>query len=61
MNQLRICGLPHGVEKDVYELKIADCLEMDEEDDFELVINDDSTALLTFTQSYSAKSKLFIH
>ena len=61
MNQLLICGLPPGIEKGVYELNIADCLEMDEEEDFELVIYDDSSALLTFTQSYSAKSKLFMH
>ena len=57
MNQLLIHGLPHGVEKEVYELRIADCLEMDEEEDFNLVINDDLSAVITFTNSYSAKGK----
>jgi poly [ADP-ribose] polymerase 10/14/15 len=55
MNQLLIRGLPRGVEKGVHELNIADCLDMDEEEDFDLVINDDSSAVLTFAKSYSAK------
>ena len=59
MNQLLIRGLPRGVEKGVYELKIADCLDMDEEEDFDLVINDDSSAALTFAKSYSAKGLYF--
>ena len=56
MNQLLICGLPHGVEKAVCELRIGDCLGMEEEEDFELVINDDSSAVITFAKSYSEKS-----
>ena len=53
MNQLIIHGLPDGTEKGVFELIIADCLEIE---DFQLVINaDSSSAVITFTQDYSAK------
>ena len=55
-NQLIIHGLPDGVEKGVVELIVADCLQMEEDDDFQLVINaDSSSAVITFTQDCSAK------
>lgn len=60
MNQLLVCGLPYGVDKDEYELNIADCLDMREDEDFKLVINDDSSAVITFANSYSAKGGLFM-
>ena len=55
MNQLVVNGLPDGIEKDVYELIIADILKMDEDEDFELVIDNKSTAIITFAKCYSAE------
>ena len=54
MNQLVICGLPDGTKKDVYELKIAGYLDMDEEEDFQLEIKE-SSAVITFAKSFSAE------
>ena len=55
MDQLAICGLPDDVEKEIYELIIADCLNMEEDDDFELVICADSSAVITFAKCYPAE------
>ena len=55
-NQLSITGLPEGTTKEVYEVAIAGCLNMEEEDDFELEVSDQS-ALLTFTEDYPIESK----
>lgn len=52
MNQLAIHGLPDGVDKEIYEVVIAGCLDMDEEDDFELQINR-SSAVITFTKPFT--------
>ena len=52
MNQLAIHGIPDGVKKDVYEVTIAGCLGMDEDEDFELQISG-SSAVITFAKSYS--------
>ena len=54
-NQLSISGLPEGTTKDVYEVAIAGCLDMEEEDDFELEVSGQS-ALLTFTEDYPIES-----
>ena len=54
-NQLSISGLPEGTTKEVYEVAIAGCLDMEEEDDFELEVSGQS-ALLTFTEDYPIKS-----
>ena len=54
MDQLVVLGLPDGTEKDSYELIIADVLKMDEENDFELVI-DKSTAIITFAKCYTTE------
>ena len=51
MNQLAIHGLPDGVEKEVYEVTIGGCLNMEEDDDFVLQITD-SSAVITFTESF---------
>ena len=51
-NQLLVCGLPQGLEKDEYEVTISDCLEM-EESEFEIVINYDSTATINFGKDFS--------
>lgn len=52
MNQLAVHGLPDGVDKEVYEVTIAGCLRMEEDEDFVLQIND-SSALITFTESFT--------
>lgn len=54
MNQLIVRGLPDGMTKDVYVYKIVDHLDMDEDDDFQLEVKE-STAVITFAKSYSAK------
>ena len=53
-NQLAVHGLPDGITKDLYEVVIGGCLEMDKEDDFELEVYD-SSAIITFTQDYSTE------
>ena len=53
-NQLAVRGLPEGVTKDFYEVVIGGCLNMDEEDDFELEVYD-SSAIITFTKDYSTE------
>ena len=59
-NQLLVCGLPQGLEKDEYEVIISDCLEM-EESEFEIVINYDSTATINFGKDFSFRgSKLLV-
>lgn len=57
MNQLLIRGLPGGTKGDVYEVRLGGLLGMDEEEDFDLAINDDTTAVITFTESYSKSGK----
>lgn len=51
MNQLAVHGLPDGVEKEVYEVAIAGCLDMEEDEDFVLQITG-SSAVITFTKSF---------
>ena len=51
MNQLAVHGLPAGVEKEVYEVTIAGCLDMEEDDDFVLQITG-SSAVITFKESF---------
>ena len=58
MYQLVIHGLPDGVEEGVVKLIVGDVLDMDDEDDFDLVINDDSSGVITFANDYPAKGKL---
>ena len=58
-NQLAVHGLPEGVKKTFYEVVIAGCLEMEEEDDFELEVFD-SSAIITFTKDYSTEG-MYIH
>ena len=53
MNQLAVRNLPDGVEKEVYEVTIAGCLDMEEEEDFHLQLFDDSSAIITFAKSYA--------
>ena len=53
-NQLAVHGLPDGITKDFYEVVIGGCLEMEEEDDFELEVYD-SSAIITFTKDYSTE------
>lgn len=54
LNQLTIHGLPDGVEKDIYEVIIAGCLDMEEDDDFKMQISG-SSAVITFAKDYSAE------
>ena len=58
-NQLAVHGLPEGVTKDFYEVVIGGCLNMDEEDDFELEVSD-SSAIITFTEDYSTEGMYII-
>ena len=58
-NQLSVHGLPEGVTKDFYEVVIGGCLNMDEEDDFELEVSD-SSAIITFTEDYSTEGMYII-
>ena len=51
MNQLAVRGLPDRVEKEAYEVIIAGCLDMDEDEDFVLQITG-SSAIITFTESF---------
>ena len=51
MNQLAVHGLPDGVEKEVYEVIIGGCLNMEEDEDFVLQITG-SSAVITFTESF---------
>ena len=55
MDQLVIRGLPDGVEKEIYEVIIADCLNMEEDDNFKLAIGADSSAVITFAKCYPAE------
>ena len=51
MNHLTVHGLPDGVEKEVYEVIIGGCLDMEEDEDFVLQITG-SFAVITFTESF---------
>lgn len=55
-NQLAIHGLPESVEKDVIEVAIAGCLDMEEDDDFVLHVSGQS-AIITFSKDYSTEGK----
>ena len=56
MNQLAVHGLPDGVEKEVYEVTIGGCLDMEEDEDFVLQITG-SSAVITFKESFPHEGK----